>query len=81
MLSSILKTGKKEDLMNNQLNFNNQAIQGLLALAGGFLLLLYTLGVIETGINFIFILASIGLIMYGAISLGLDNVIKRWLGR
>lgn len=67
--------------MNNQLNFNNQAIQGLLALAGGFLLLLYTLGVIETGINFIFILASIGLIMYGAISLGLDNVIKKWLGR
>ena len=68
--------------MSNPLDLNNKnSVQGILILVAGILLLLYTLGIIETGINLILILAAIGLIAYGALAIGLDGTIRKWLGR
>jgi hypothetical protein len=67
---------------NNYFDWNNKNIvQGSLILVAGMLLLLYTLGIIETGINLILILASVGLIAYGALTTGLDKIIRQWLGK
>ncbi len=60
---------------------NKNVVHGILILVAGILLLLYTLGIIETGINLILILAAIGLIAYGALALGLDGVVRKWLGK
>jgi hypothetical protein len=60
---------------------NKNIVQGILILGAGILLLLYTLGIIETGINLILILGAIGLIAYGGLALGLDGVIRKWLGK
>lgn len=60
---------------------NKKMVQGVLALVAGILMLLYTLGIIEACIDFIFILASVILITYGSLLLDLDKIIRKWLGR
>jgi hypothetical protein len=56
---------------------NRNVVKGLLLLITGVLLLLYTLNLITTGINALLILASIGLIVYGSVTSGLDQLGKR----
>lgn len=63
---------------NHQTNQNQNALQGGLLLVAGFLLLLYTLNLITTGINVILIIVSIALIAYGTVASGLAEVIKRF---
>lgn len=65
-------------MQNQFLDTNNRNIvKGLLLLITGVLLLLYTLNLITTGINAVLILASVGLIIYGTVTSGLDQVLKR----
>jgi hypothetical protein len=68
--------------MNHYFDGNNKNImQGMLILILGILLLLYTIGLIETAINTILILASICLISYGTITTGLGDFIRKLLNR
>ena len=53
---------------------NKHTIQGIILLFGGIILLLYTLGIIQQGINLIFIATAIAMIAYGASSSGLDTL-------
>lgn len=60
-----------------KLNLNNKKIlYGLLSMAGGVLLLLHTLGIIETGINLVLILFSVAMITYGFITSGIQSLIS-----
>lgn len=51
--------------------------KGFLAIIVGTILLFYTLGLIETWINTIFIVLSLGLIAYGLYVTGLINLAKK----
>lgn len=65
-------------MQNQYLDSNNRnVVKGLLLLITGVLLLLYTLNLITTGINALLILASVGLIVYGSVTSGLDEVLKK----
>ena len=50
---------------------DNNMLIGLVFITGGVLLLLYTLGIIQTGINIIFMLISVLAIIYGLLLSGL----------
>lgn len=70
--------------MQNQFNLdpnNRNVVKGLLLLITGVLLLLYTLNLITTGINALLILASVGLIVYGSVTSGLDKVLSNLYNR
>ena len=60
--------------MNIDIN-NRNVLQGVLLLIAGFLLLLYTLNWITTGINLVLILIAIGFIIYGAVISGIDQYV------
>lgn len=51
--------------MNNIFNRFSPPQKGALLIAGGILLLLYTLGIIETGLNTLLIIGAIIMIVYG----------------
>lgn len=55
--------------------------KGAIAIVVGFFALLYTLGIIEKGINLLFVLASIALIIYGLIISGLYAKIQTFIKR
>jgi hypothetical protein len=51
--------------MNNIFAKLSPAQKGALLIGGGFLLLLYTLGIIQTGLNTLLIIGAIIMIVYG----------------
>lgn len=57
--------------------YTMQVVRGLGIIIGGVLLLLHTLGIIETGINLLLILISVGLITYGIIVSELDHGVSQ----
>lgn len=58
---------------------NNNALKALLLIVSGFILLLYTLGIITAGLNLIFILTAVGLMVYGFLKLDAQNRVKSWI--
>lgn len=67
----------------NMSNFGDKnRVRGIVVLFGGIFLLLYTLGLIEKGINLLFIGTAIAMIVYGASSSGIDTFVNkgvRWV--
>jgi dipeptide/tripeptide permease len=61
--------------MNIVFNNFNKTMQGLILVACGTLLLFYTLGLLGSGLNILFICAAIGIIVYGLMKL---NVVSYW---
>jgi hypothetical protein len=52
-------------------------LQGLVYIVGGVTLLLYTFGLIETGINLILIIVAIIAIIYGLLQSGFLDALKQ----
>ncbi len=50
-------------------------VKGIMYIAGGFALLLYTFGLLETGINIILMIVAIAAILYGALYSGILQMI------
>lgn len=50
-------------------------LKGIMYIAGGFALLLYTFGLIETGINIILMIVAFAAILYGALYSGILQMI------
>lgn len=67
---------------NQPINFNdNNFIKGILLLAGGVLLLLYSLNAVNFGINVLLIISAVLLILYGAMVSGLAHAARRFIDR
>lgn len=58
-----------------QFNKMGETIQGLIIVATGVILLFYTLDLLGTWINALFICAAVGVILYGLIKL---NLLSYW---
>ena len=58
---------------------NKNILRGLIYTAAGFILLLYTTGQIETGIETILITASIILMLYGLYLLGTYQLLRHYI--
>lgn len=56
---------------------NQKTLRGIVIMIAGLGLLLHTLGIIQTGINLVLILASVAMIIYGFITSGLQQVIHK----
>lgn len=52
-------------------------VQGLLYLVAGVVVLLYALGILEKGINFVVIVMAVGLMLFGYMKLGMHDKIMR----
>ena len=55
--------------------------QGMLVFVVGIVLLLHTLGVFTTGLSFVLILLSLGMILYGFLQADMYNKVKKMLHR
>lgn len=66
----------------NGINFEtmNDFTKGVLAVTAGFILLLYTLGLLGAWINGIFIFFAIAIILYGFTKLGLVSYWQKMIG-
>lgn len=58
---------------------NSNALKAVLLIVAGFILLLYTLGIISAGLNLIFILTAVGMMFLGILKLDSQNRIKNWI--
>ena len=63
--------------MHTELKPGKNKVQGLIAFFGGLVLLLYALGMLQQGLNVVVIGLAFALIVYGAMSSGLDQVFER----
>lgn len=52
-------------------------VQGLLYLVAGVVVLLYALGILEKGINFVVIIMAVCLMLFGYMKLGIHDKVMR----
>lgn len=57
------------------------AHKGIVFMAGGIVMLLYTLGILTQGLHMVFILGSLTLIVYGAHKSGLSEKVLKMIKR
>ena len=64
---------KGDSMFFNILNRLSDNHKGILMIAAGAILLLHTMGIIQTGLSFLIIIGSIMLIVYGFFKAGYDK--------
>jgi hypothetical protein len=58
-----------------------EKLQGLLAVVAGVMMILYALGLVQKGINFVVILVAASLILFGYMKLGIHKKVMHLIHR